>query len=247
MKKDATAAPPQPRTSARFTNSKTRRGFEEVGDQIRSMLHSGELKAGDRLPSEQDLATGFGVSRPVVREALRTLEMAGILELKLGTKGGAYIREGNADMLAQPLQDLIALGRISIPNLIDARRMIHSVIMQSACEHGTAADFAAIEANLLRMETLAKEEDWAARTDEAVQFFHLIAKATHNEVMVILIDSLMQILRYVVLEKTPAGHRPELVPMRRKILASLRARDSAQAIEHLNSYLKIVHKTTRVK
>ena len=150
MKKDATSAPTQPRTSAQFTSVKTRRGFEEVGDQIRAMLHSGELKAGDRLPSEQDLATGFGVSRPVIREALRTLEMAGILELKLGTKGGAYIRNGNAEMLARPLQDLIALGRISIPNLIDARRMIHSVILQSACEHGTAADFAAIEARLGR-------------------------------------------------------------------------------------------------
>lgn len=247
MKKDATGSPPQPRTNARFTNIKTRRGFEEVGDQIRSMLHAGELKAGDRLPSEQDLATGFGVSRPVIREALRTLEMAGILELRLGTKGGAYIRDGNADMLAQPLRDLMALGRISIPSLIDARRMIHSVILQSACEHGTAADFDAIEANLLKMEKLAKEKDWGARTDEAVQFFHLIAKATHNDVMVILIDSLLQILRYAVLEKTPANHRPELVPLRRKILDALRARDSAEAIEHLNSYLKIVHKTTKVK
>ncbi|MGE0097446.1 MAG: FadR/GntR family transcriptional regulator [Hydrogenophaga sp.] len=247
MKKDAASAPPQARTNARFTSVKTRRGFEEVGDQIRAMLHTGELKAGDRLPSEQDLATGFGVSRPVIREALRTLEMAGILELKLGTKGGAYIRQGNADMLARPLQDLIALGRISIPNLIDARRMIHSVILQSACEHGTAADFAAIEANLDRMEALAKAKEWTQRTDEAVLFFHLIAKATHNEVMVILIDSLLQILRYVVLEKTPAGHRPQLVPLRRKILASLRARNAAQAIEHLNEYLQVVHKATKLK
>jgi DNA-binding FadR family transcriptional regulator len=57
----------------------------------------------------------------------------------------------------------------------------------------------------------------------------------------------LQILRYVVLEKTPAGHRPQLVPLRRKILACLRARNSNEAIEHLNEYLKIVHKVTKVK
>jgi GntR family transcriptional repressor for pyruvate dehydrogenase complex len=236
-----TAAQVAVSTGSGYKKIKIRRVYEEVCDQVRLQLTSGQLKAGDKLPSERTLAVDFGVSRVVVREALRTLEMSGIVELRLGVKGGAYVRDGSAQMLTKSFEDLVVLGRISMRHLADARRMIHGAVLQSACEHGSARNFNAIEANLRLLDRLAAEEDWLGRAEAAVQFFHLLAEATHNEVMVILVDSLSELLRYVVREKASLRFRPELVPIRWKILEYLRARDTPRAVACMDEYLKIVH------
>lgn len=228
-------------TRSVYKKIKVRRVYEEVCDQIREQLISGQVKAGDKLPSERELAAEFGVSRVVVREALRTLEMSGIVELRLGVKGGAYVRDGSSEMLTKSFEDLMMLGRISVSNLADARRLIHRAVLQAACEHGTAKNFDAIESNLKLMKRLEEEEDWLGRAEAAVQFFHLLAKATQNEVMVILVDSLSELLRYVVREKAPSKFRPELVPIRWKILECLRKHDSEGAVANMDEYLRIVH------
>src|SRR5260221_2809885 len=77
-----------------FRPIRTRRAFEEICERIREQLALGVLKPGDKLPRERDLAEQFGVSRNVLREALRSLEMAGPLRLRKGGKGGAVIRRG---------------------------------------------------------------------------------------------------------------------------------------------------------
>ena len=81
----ATAAP----TPLIFRPIRTRRAFEEICQRIREQLALGVLKPGDKLPPERDLAQQLGVSRNVLREALRSLEMAGVLRLQKGVKGGA--------------------------------------------------------------------------------------------------------------------------------------------------------------
>ena len=73
----------------------TRRIFEEIADQIRQRIYDGDLKPGDRLPGERDLASQFGVGRMVVREALRTLEEGGLVQIKKGSDGGAFVKEAD--------------------------------------------------------------------------------------------------------------------------------------------------------
>jgi len=239
---DTTTAPA---TRGVYKKIKIRRVYEEVCDQIRSQLSSGHLKVGDKLPSERALAEEFSVSRVVVREALRTLEMSGIIELRLGVKGGAFVRDGNARMLTKSFEDLMMLGRISLENLIQARRIIHGAVLQAACEHGAAKDFNAIEANLRLIDSLAAQEDWLGRADAAVQFFHLIAQATRNEVMVILVDSISELLRLAARDQAARPFRPELVPIRWKILERLRARDAAGAVACMDEYLRPLHAKAR--
>lgn len=76
-----------------FRPIRTRRAFEEICERIREQLALGVLKPGDKLPPERDLAQQLGVSRNVLREALRSLEMAGVLRLLKGVKGGAFIQD----------------------------------------------------------------------------------------------------------------------------------------------------------
>jgi GntR family transcriptional regulator, transcriptional repressor for pyruvate dehydrogenase complex len=145
-----------------FQEVKTRRVFEEICEQIRKRLASGVLKPGDKLPAERDLAVEFKVSRPAVREALRTLEISGVVSLQKGVKGGAFIRDGNPALLTQSLQDLMFLGRVSLAGLAEARRLINGMVIELACERATEEDFAAIERNIAEIES---SEDLRRRAD----------------------------------------------------------------------------------
>jgi GntR family transcriptional regulator, transcriptional repressor for pyruvate dehydrogenase complex len=220
-----------------FQRVKTRRVFEEICEQIRRRLASGALKPGDKLPAERDLALEFKVSRPAVREALRTLEISGVVSLLKGTKGGAFIRDGNPAMLTQSLQDLMILGRVSLPSLAEARALINTMVLQLACERATEADFEAIGKNIDFIESSA---DTAHRAEAGMEFFRLIAQSTRNEVLVMLVDSMGEIIRFII-DRTGRKARPELVAVRRRILKAMRARDAKAATKAMDEYLSIVH------
>ena len=219
-----------------FQQVKTRRVFEEICEQIRQRLASGVLKPGDKLPAERDLAAEFRVSRPAVREALRTLEISGVVSLQKGVKGGAFIRDGNPALLTQSLQDLMYLGRLSLASLAEARRLINGLVVELACQRATEEDFAAIEANI---DEIDSSEDLQVRAEHGVRFFGLIARATRNEVLVMLVDSLSDIIRFVI-DRTGRKARPELVPVRRRILKAMRARDVKSAVRGMDEYLSII-------
>ena len=220
-----------------FQQVKTRRVFEEICDQIRQRLASGALKPGDKLPAERDLALEFKVSRPAVREALRTLEISGVVSLLKGVKGGAFIRDGNPQLLTQSLQDLMFLGRVSLHSLTEARVLINGLVIRLACERATEEDFKAIEDNI---DYIERTEDLEHRAEVSMLFFRLIARATRNEVLTMLVDSLGDIVRFVI-DKKGRVVRPELVAVRRRILKALRARDAKAAAKAMDDYLAVVH------
>lgn len=220
-----------------FQQVRTRRVFEEICEQIRQRLASGALKPGDKLPAERDLALEFRVSRPAVREALRTLEISGVVSLQKGVKGGAFIRDGNPALLTQSLQDLMFLGRVSVRSLAEARGLISEVVIRLACERATEEDFEAIEDNI---DLIESSDDIEHRAEAGVLFFRLIARATRNEVLMMLVDSLGEIIRQVI-DKTGRIQRPELVAVRRRVLKAMRARDAETAMKAIGEYMAVVH------
>jgi GntR family transcriptional regulator, transcriptional repressor for pyruvate dehydrogenase complex len=153
--------------------------------------------------------------------------------LQKGVKGGAFISSGNADVLTQSLQDLLFLGRVSVDSLTEARYLFHGLIVEAACRRGTKADFDAIEKNI---EVMSGITDLEKRAEMGVEFFHLIAVATKNEILVMLVDSLSEIIRHTV-SAGPQVVRPELVVIRKKILAALRSRNEAAAVAAMKKYV----------
>ena len=125
-------APVQNPLEVPFKPVQSHRSFELVCERVREKLLQGELKPGDKLPPERDLARQFGVSRSVVREALRSLEIAGVVALKKGVKGGAFIQEGAASSITQALSDLITLRAVSLRDLFEARMMILEMVIDRA-------------------------------------------------------------------------------------------------------------------
>lgn len=220
-----------------FRPVKTRRVFEEICEQIRNRLANGELRPGDRLPAERDLALEFGVSRPAVREAMRTLEMSGVIALHKGVKGGAFIREGNPEALTQSLQDLLVLGQVTVRDLAEMREVLNVAMVRLACERGTEEDFAALAENI---DLIESSSDLELRADAGIAFFQLIAQAARNEVLIILVRSLSDVIRYVI-DRTGRKAKHQLIPIRRRLLMALRARDPEVAVDAMNEYLAIVH------
>ena len=94
----------QPSSKALFTPAKTQRASEAIYNQIYPKIISGELRPGDRLPPERELAEMFQRSRPVVREALRMLQQEGLIETAVGSSGGAVIRGVSLKSVEEPLK-----------------------------------------------------------------------------------------------------------------------------------------------
>jgi GntR family transcriptional repressor for pyruvate dehydrogenase complex len=215
----------------------TRRAFEEIASQIRGRLVRQALRPGDRLPPERELAEQFHVSRNTLREALRSLEIAGLLELKKGATGGAFIKEGGGDAAVAGLADLYHLGTINPEHLTEARIVIGTEVARLACARRTKEDLAALEANVAAAEEATVRGDVANRALVNYEFHRLLARAARNPVLTILTDALMEMTRHFV---ESVGYMPNkyVMPSRHRLLACLRAKDGDSAAKEMESLLK---------
>src|SRR6266404_2052818 len=108
--------------------------------QVREALFAKELRPGDFLGTEKDLAERFGVSRIVARDALRTLDAQGVVEIKVGSGGGARIARGNARLFAEALAVQLDLAGVSVGEIMEAQRAIECLAAELAAANSTAED-----------------------------------------------------------------------------------------------------------
>src|ERR1700742_5188884 len=175
-----------------FRPIRTRRAFEEICERIREQLALGVLKPGDKLPPERELALQLGVSRNVLREALRSLEMAGIVKLQKGVKGGAFIREGDTGRMNEVMRDMLSLGTISVRELQEARINVIDLVVRLACINARQSDFEALEANIERTELATREGRLLDRVECSREFYKLLAASTGNKVIAMIVDSVTE-------------------------------------------------------
>src|SRR5262245_34563304 len=112
----------------------------QIVADVREALFDKRLKPGDHLGGEKDIAAKFGVSRIVARDALRTLEALGIVEIKVGAGGGARIAQGNPRLFAEALAVQLDLTGVWVGEIMDEQRAIESLTAELAAINGTAAD-----------------------------------------------------------------------------------------------------------
>jgi DNA-binding FadR family transcriptional regulator len=222
-----------------FDTVRSARLFEEICDQIKSRLSQGRIRPGDKLPPERDLASQFGVSRAAVREALRALEVSGIVELRKGKKGGAFLLEESAP-LAQSLEDMIDLGRVSMRDFTEARILITEVVVRLACERGKKKDFDAIERDIERLEAALARGEGRSDTTYITNFYDLLAAATGNQMLRYLTHGIASLLAKLIDVKQPPP-MTDLGARRRAILKALRERDADKAGKLLTEHLMRVH------
>ena len=148
---------------------------EEIVKQIQSRISDGHLKPGERIPSERNLASLLGVSRPSVREAMVMLETMGLIEARQG--GGTYVRSLTESSLSLPLTDMLAKDPKLLRELLEVRMGIECWSAYLAAKRATEEDIQKIGSYVDEMNNSLKQ-GWDPKLD--CQFHDAIAAATHN-------------------------------------------------------------------
>src|SRR5919206_1010532 len=116
------------------------RASSAIAEQIRSAILGGRLKAGDRLSPERELADQFGVSRVTVRDALRSLEAMGLIEVKVGARGGAFVTAPTGSKVAQTMSDMMLMSATTPEDIVEARLIVELGTVTLACARATKDD-----------------------------------------------------------------------------------------------------------
>lgn len=220
-----------------FRPIRSQRAFEEIASQIRTQLAEGKLRVGNRLPSERALAEQFGVSRNTLREALRSLEHAGLVRLQKGATGGAFITEASGDAIATGLLDMYHSGTISPEQLTEARIWLESVVVREACQRAKPEDIERLRENVRQAEEANARGDLDARAEINLEFHRILARMTGNPVVLIVMDSVLAVLRHFVQTIGPYENS-FVLPSRKRFLKLMEARDAQGAISEMEASLK---------
>src|SRR6266566_737104 len=156
--------PPRDSSSAhRFEMVRKVRRYEQVAEQIRRLISDGALKPGDLLPPERDLAVRLGVGRSSVRDAVRTLEVMGILEPRQGH--GTVVRDLSTESLVVPLASVLTRKREMVVELLDVRRILEPALAARAARNATAEEIAEMGRILERHEAKLRRGEQAMDED----------------------------------------------------------------------------------
>jgi GntR family transcriptional regulator, transcriptional repressor for pyruvate dehydrogenase complex len=184
----------------------TRRTFEEALEQIVEAIRAGDLRAGDRIDSERTLAAQMQISRPTLREAIRVLADAGVIEVRPGAGGGMVVR---SETIPRGLVERGSALRLNeVAGVLEARRLLEPRVAQLAGLYATEEDYDALQRTIDLQRECGHDRDRALLLDHR---FHLaIARATRNTTIVSMMRLLLQRLE-IARDMTPrAPHDPEL-------------------------------------
>jgi DNA-binding FadR family transcriptional regulator len=220
-----------------FKTVRTQRGFEAVCEQIRDHVARGLLRPGQRLPAERELALQFNVGRTGVREALRSLEHAGLLEARTGSNGGFFIRDGGTRGVVQSVRDMVALGQVPVGSITEARIELTCLAIRLACERAGDEELAAIEKDIEHHADLFRRGRGSRNPRSLGEFYRLLARATHNDVIVMLVDALSEVVRALLMRADPQPQE-DMIRVRRTVLQYLRAGDADRACAAMTRHLQ---------
>ena len=214
---------------------------EQVARRILALVQSGSLRAGDHLPAERELATILGVSRPVVREALRGLSILGVVRVRPG--GGAFISALDAADLLAPLQFFISLDRYTVDALFDARTLIEGGIARRAAEQMTPAQIAKLRGIVAPQNELTADPVGFRVSD--LEFHQMLIDAAGNPFLARVASSLNVLgMEY----RRAASENPAVLALsvrdHEQILAAIERRDPAAAQAAMEQHLRNIHRST---
>ena len=176
-----------------FTRVSAGRISELIVDQVRALIREGQLRPGDRLPSERDLCQQFGVSRVTVRDALRLLEGAGLIDTRVGARGGAFVRVPTGTEIGQGIADMVFMAAIDAEEVTEARLVFELAVVPLICERADEHDLQELEEICQRAEKALAEGRYDAGS--SADFHVRFVEAAHNRALNLLVDSFHTPLR----------------------------------------------------
>jgi GntR family transcriptional repressor for pyruvate dehydrogenase complex len=165
-----------------FDKARRVRSFDDVVEQLREAIYSGRIRPGQRLPGERQLCEEFGVGRPTLREALRSLEAVGIIEVRPGKGGGSYAVTPSESTVGDALAALVNLRGASLEDLAEFRLDFEGENASWAARRADAADIAALESIVAKARAAADDLERVVEID--VRWHEALARATKNRLRV---------------------------------------------------------------
>ena len=229
-----------------FSPVRTRHTFEEAAEQIADKVRAGELRSGDKLPPERDLAVTMEISRPTLREAVKVLVEAAVLEVRRGPGGGMFVASDvvPVELIRQRSSD----RRGEVDQVLEARRLVEPGVARLAAARATEEDFAAMERSIDVMQQIVdggyghQDEDRFLQLD--MQFHLAIARAAGNPT----VETLMRtLLRDLEIARDMAMHLPAVpewtIGIHRRTLDALRGGDEDEVAAVMDEHLGQLERT----
>jgi GntR family transcriptional regulator, transcriptional repressor for pyruvate dehydrogenase complex len=210
--------------------------YEEVAKQIERLILK-KLKPGDKLPSERELAEMLQVSRGSIRDAIRGLELIGLVEPRQGT--GTIVREISSDSRVNPFANALKRQKEMVRELLDFRKMLEPPLAARAATHASVEEIFDME------EILQRQEEKQARGESAVaedsEFHYSVALASDNTVVLKVLDILMDLLRDTRARSLQLEGRPQKsLAGHRRILAAIKRHDAEAAKAAMRRHIEDV-------
>lgn len=236
-------------SDALFRPVQSGRVSEQIVERVKAAIRQGELAVGERLPSERVLTERLNVSRVTVRDALRILEARGLIEIRVGARGGAFVTAPAPHLVAEGFTDMLMLAGLTPEEVTEARQLFEMSLIPLACAHADEHDIADLLAICDRSDAALKDKTFDVGL--SAEFHVRLARATHNHAVELMAGVLqgpllasLQQARAVAPEMGDQGVREH-----RAIVEAIRKRDVDRAVavmtEHLERTASRLRKATK--
>ena len=209
-----------------------------IVEEVTAALFEKRLAPGDFLGTEKDIAEQAGASRIVARDALRTLQALGVVEIKVGAGGGARVARGNPALFAEALAVQLTLAGVSVREMMDAQRAIETTAAELAAENATASDIARLRDSLAEHEATIGDD--AAYTRTCMRFHLAVAEASHNRVLVAQLLSLQHVSWPTQNRTLTAPVARHILEVHRELVDVIESRDAAAARRLMDDHVRMI-------
>lgn len=216
-----------------------------LSDQVSALMLetilSPEMRVGDRLPSERELGEQFGVSRTVVREAVRALVAKGVIEVRRGT--GLHIAAVDQSAVSESMSLYLRASRLDFNRVHEVRQVLEVHIAGIAANRATASDVDRMRAAHVQMQRDSADVAQAAKDD--LEFHRMIANATHNDLYLVMMDTIVSSLIDIRRRNLGSGSMPSTINEHELVLTRISDGDEEQARRAMSAHLDSVQRIWR--
>jgi DNA-binding FadR family transcriptional regulator len=217
-----------------FEPIKQVKASDAVYNQLKDAILTGKYKAGDKLPSERELIETFQVSRTVVREALKVLAATSFVEIKHGATGGAFVNDLTFDRLSDAWNDLFVSGKLTLPDLIEARMLIEPMVARKAAKNVN-------EHYMIKLRDALEKEDGSKKYPETVlnrsRVHYIIAEMSENDFLESISKTLVILVRNVTNQFKPPTDDVHPLHMHDDLVDAICKGDGDRAAKAMKSHL----------
>ncbi|WP_347488858.1 FadR/GntR family transcriptional regulator [Desulfoscipio sp. XC116] len=218
----------------------------KVAEYISKLIEQGKIKSGDRLPTERDMAEKFGVSRTVVRDAVKTLAGIGVLEVRHGV--GIFVATPDSQHIAKQLSGLLYNNQDTINNLIEVRMVLETAVAGWAAKRHSKEDLKNMAENLKSHEEIIKTGDLIAIGEIDRGFHLLLANSSKNPVAIRLMQNLLDLLQVSSRQTlTIEGRIKQSIEEHYDIYEAINEKDKQKAQEKMKVHLLSIANSFSIK